>query len=78
MPAVFLFIILLVYTIMFTFVFPYWKSVELIFVNCTLGFFSLFFWIISLCSDPGIINKPHDIEFLVSFFLFFLSFFNRN
>ena len=38
---------------------------------------SLFFWIISMCSDPGFIIKPHDIEFLVSFFIF-MFFIYRN
>jgi len=75
MPSVFLFIILLIYSMMFTFVFPYWKDIWLIYVNCALGFLSIFFWIISMCSDPGCIVKPHDIEFLVSFYNFnyFLS-----
>lgn len=72
MPAVFLFIILLIYAIMFIFIFPYWKSDRLVIANCTIGFLTLFFWIISLCTNPGIINKPHDIEFLVSYFYFLI------
>lgn len=70
MPAVFLFIIFLIYTLMFTLVFPYWKNDWMIYINCAFGLSSLFFWIILMCSDPGFIIKPHDIEFLVSFFYF--------
>ena len=64
MPAVSMLMFLAVYVILLLFLFPIWPDDWIIYTNLALGGFTMIFWLMSMFSNPGVIKKPADVDFL--------------
>lgn len=66
MPLAFMGFFITIYMILFVFLFPRWQSSFLIYFLTASGLVSYVFWFKTTFSDPGILSRPSDVDFLVS------------
>ena len=66
MPIAFLVFFDSIYGLATLFLFPIWKDEWRVYMTNLLGFLTIVFWFRTSFSDPGIILKPREIDFLVS------------
>jgi hypothetical protein len=77
MPFAFLFVYDLIFALLILILFPgklvlfihfcsVWQTQIEVYFNLGLGVITMLFWFISQFSDPGVIQKPKNVDFLVS------------
>lgn len=58
-----------IYALLMLFLFPVWQSGTVVYLNLAFGLVTLLFWFWAQFLDPGYVQKPKDVNFLVSNFM---------
>ena len=68
MPIAFLVFFDSIYGLALLFLFPIWQDEQRVYLTSFLGFMTIVFWFLTSFSNPGVIMKPREMDFLVSLF----------
>ena len=55
-----------IYALLMLFLFPVWDSGTVVYLNLALGLATLLSWFWAQFLDPGYVQKPKGVDFLVS------------
>ena len=63
-PAAYIVAFAVVNAVLVLFMYPVWREIWLVYTNVGLSLANLLFWIRAVCSNPGYIKRPKDMDFL--------------